>query len=77
MTYFSPTGRLIAAGAGAAFLALLASPLAQADIGGAYADISSIYGDALAFDNSFGSFEDALFFLRPHKFREPVQCQRD
>lgn len=43
-------------------MALLASPLVHADTGGAYADISSIYGDAYTFANSFGSYEDALFF---------------
>ncbi len=62
MSNFSPRARLLASGAGAAFLALLASPLVHADTGGAYADISSIYGDAYTFANSFGSYQDALFF---------------
>jgi hypothetical protein len=57
----SPRTQLLAAGAGAAFIGLLASPLADADTGGAYADISSIFGDAITFDNAFGSNEDALF----------------
>ncbi len=62
MANLSPRTRLLASGAGAAFLALLASPLTHADTGGAYADISAIYGDAFAFANSFGSYEDTLFF---------------
>ena len=62
MADFSPRTRLLTAGAGAAFLALLASPLAQGDVGGAYSDISSIYGDAFNFANSFGSYEDSFFF---------------
>jgi hypothetical protein len=62
MPSLSARTRLLTSGAGAAFLALLASPFVHADTGGAYADISSIYGDALTFDNSFGSYEDALFY---------------
>jgi hypothetical protein len=62
MVNLSPSAWLITAGAGAAFMALLASPLAHADTGGAYADISTIYGDAITFANSFGSYEDSFFF---------------
>jgi hypothetical protein len=62
MVNVSSSARLITAGAGATFLALLASPLGHADTGGADADISTIYADAVTFANSFGSFEDALFF---------------
>jgi hypothetical protein len=61
MAGLSPRTRLLTSGARPA-LALLASPLAHADRGGAYADISTIYGDAVTFANSFGSFEDELFF---------------
>jgi hypothetical protein len=62
MVNLSPRTQLLTVGAGAAFIGLLASPLADADTGGAYADISSIFGDAITFDNAFGSNEDALFF---------------
>jgi hypothetical protein len=51
----------MAAGAGGAFMALLASPIAQADAG-AYTDISYIYGDALVYDNSYGLAEDTQFY---------------
>ncbi len=62
MASLSPRSRLLTLGAGAAFCALLASPLTHADVGGAYADISSLYDDGLTFANSFGSSEDGLFF---------------
>jgi hypothetical protein len=62
MVNLSRRTELLRAGAGAAFIGLLASPIAHADTGGAYADISSIFGDAATFDNAFGSNEDALFF---------------
>jgi hypothetical protein len=62
MANLSPRTRPLTSGAGAAFVALLASPLTHADTGGAYADISSIYGDAVTFANSFGSYEDSFFF---------------
>jgi hypothetical protein len=61
MPNLSSSARLIAAGAGAAFMALLASPLAQADAD-LYTDISYIYGDALAYDNAYGPFEDAVLY---------------
>jgi hypothetical protein len=62
MSNFSPRTRLLTSGVGAAFLALLASPLVHADAGGAYADIASIYDDAYTFANSFGLYEDSVFF---------------
>jgi hypothetical protein len=61
MVNLSRRSQLLTAGAGAPFIGLLASPLADADTGGAYADISSIFGDATTFANAFGSTEDALF----------------
>jgi hypothetical protein len=62
MVHLSPRTQLLTASVGASFIALLASPLAHGDTGGAYADISSIFGDATTFANSFGLNEDALFF---------------
>ena len=54
--------RLIAAGAGTAFVGLLASPLAHADADSAYGDLAAIYGDVSTFENSWGAFEDAVLF---------------
>ncbi len=62
MVPLSPRTRLLMSDVGAAFVASLTSPLAAADVGGAYADISSIYSDAITLDNSFGAYEDGLFF---------------
>jgi hypothetical protein len=62
MVNLSSSARLITAGAGAVFVALLASPLAHGDTGGAYADISTIYGDAVTFANAFAPVEDEVFF---------------
>jgi hypothetical protein len=61
MSHLSPSVRFLVAGAGAAFMALLASPLAQADVD-LYTDISYIYGDALAYDNAYGPFEDVVLY---------------
>jgi hypothetical protein len=62
MVNLSPSARLITAGAGAAFMAVLASPLAQADVGGAYSDISTIYGDAVTFAGAFAPVEPEVFY---------------
>jgi hypothetical protein len=62
MHNLSSSARLIVVGAGAAFMALLASPLAHADAGAAYGDLAIIYGDVSAFENSFGAYEDLLFY---------------
>jgi len=51
---------LLTSGAGIAFLALLAVPLAQADAG-LYTDISSIYDDSLAYANGY-AFERGFFY---------------
>jgi hypothetical protein len=61
MANFSSPARLIAVGAGAAFLALLTSPTSQADVDTAYGDLAVIYGDASNFSNSFGAYEDLIF----------------
>jgi len=58
------TAGLCAAGAGVAFIGLLVSPRAHADADGAslYGDLSTIYGDVSAFENSYGLFQDTVFF---------------
>ncbi|WP_343572848.1 hypothetical protein [Mycobacterium sp.] len=62
MMNLSPSARLLAAGAGATLMALLASPLAQADAAdAAYGDLATPYTDAAAFSNSFGAYEDLVF----------------
>lgn len=62
MTNLSPTGRLLVSSAGAALMALLASPLAHADAADtAYSDLTTVYADAAAFSNSFGGYEDLVF----------------
>lgn len=58
MSPFSRFAGLIAAGVGAAFAALLAGPLARADINGT---LGVLDGDAYAFSNSFGPYEALLF----------------
>jgi hypothetical protein len=55
------TAGLCAAGAGAAFVGLLMAPLADADADPAYGDLSMIYDAVTTFENSYGSYEDALF----------------
>jgi hypothetical protein len=55
------TAGLCGAGAGAAFVGLLLAPLAQADGDPAYGDLSRIYDAVTTFENSYGSYEHALF----------------
>jgi hypothetical protein len=58
----SRTAGLCAAGAGAAFVGLLMASLAHADADPAYGDLSTIYDAVTTFENSYGSYEDALFY---------------
>jgi hypothetical protein len=62
MINLSLAGRLIAAIAGAVFTGLLVAPLADADADSAYSDLAAIYGDVSTFENSWGAFEDGVFF---------------
>jgi hypothetical protein len=96
MTNFSPSARvgatrrtarwqrrttgLCVAGAGAALMGLVMTPLAHADVDGSslllaaatdlpdgaaatgYGDLSNLYVDVSVFENSFGSYEDEVFF---------------
>jgi hypothetical protein len=61
MANLSPSVRFLVAGAGAAFMALLASPLAQADED-ASAELSFAYGDALIYEQSWGLPEEFQFY---------------
>jgi hypothetical protein len=57
------TAGLCVAGAGAALIGLLATPLAQADSDPAYGDLSNVYDAATSFANSFyddGGFDSDL-----------------
>jgi hypothetical protein len=56
------TAGLCAAGAGAAFVGLLMAALAHADADPAYGDLSTIYDAVTSFENSYGSYEDALLY---------------
>jgi len=61
MVNLSSSARLIAIGASAGFLALLASPLAHADED-AGAELSFAYGDALIYEQSWGLPEEFQFY---------------
>jgi hypothetical protein len=61
MPNLSSRAPLTAVGAGATFLALALAPLAHGDADPGYAGLGAIVDAVSAFENAFGSNEDALF----------------
>ncbi len=62
MANLSRSAWLLIASSGAALTGLLAAPLSHADADPAYGDLSTIYADVTEFENSYGLFEDSVFY---------------